>query len=418
MNFRKLISVSIAMIMLFVAVPGFTADVNELERRLNIVSEELDKLKNSSGGSGSGIMHRTSVHGYGEMHLKTEDNGVSSLDNHRMVIGIHSELANWIHFNVEMDFEHAAQVMEFEFGYLDFLLSEKFNVRTGVMLMPMGDLNEFHEPNKFWRVERPYFHQYLLPTTWQQGGAGVFGSMGDGWQYRAYIVNAVSSLDPADASKTDGRKFDDTKFIRSGRAQLYSVDAHDWALTGRIEKKAEGAQFGLSFYTGSSTNGHISQDGRLTILEGDIQVRRNAFEGKFAIMKGWVEDTAEINTWCSQNPSCAADVPKEAFGWLIEAGVHLPQLLGWDTTHDLIPYISYEKIRPNDETGDNAATGSLSSTANFHDLTMGVSYKPIDAVSLKLDYQQFFYDESVDLLTDPTWTTTNSIVNLGVAYMY
>ncbi len=41
MNFRKLISVSIAMIMLFVAVPGFTADVNELERRLNIVSEEL-----------------------------------------------------------------------------------------------------------------------------------------------------------------------------------------------------------------------------------------------------------------------------------------------------------------------------------------------------------------------------------------
>ena len=103
---------------------------------------------------------------------------------------------------------------------------------------------------------------------------------------------------------------------------------------------------------------------------------------------------------------------------LLEAGVHLPQLLGWDTTHDLIPYISYEKIRPNDVTGENAAVGSVSSTANFHDLTVGVSYKPIDAVALKLDYQQFFYDESVDLLTDPTWTTTNSIVNLGVAYQY
>ena len=417
MNYRKLITVPIAIIMLLAAVPGFAADVSELERRLDIVSDELDRIKNS-GGSGGGLASRTSVHGYGEMHLQTDDNGQSVLDNHRLVIGIHSELSNWIHFNVEIDFEHAAQVMEFEFGYLDFLLSEKFNVRTGVVLMPMGDLNEFHEPNKFWRVERPYFHQYLLPTTWQQGGAGVFGSLGDGWQYRAYVVNAVSSLDPADGSKTDGRKFDDTKFIRSGRAQLYSVDAHDWALTGRVEKKGEGTQFGLSFYTGDSTQGHIKEDGNLTILEGDFQVRRGALETKFAIMKGWVEDTSAINTWCAgDEASCNADVPKEAFGWLLEAGVHLPQLLGWNTTHDFIPYISYEKVRPNDVTGDDAATGKLSSTANFHDLTVGVSYKPIDAVALKLDYQQFFYDQSTDDLSDPD-TTTKSLVNLGVAYMY
>ena len=91
MNYRKLITVPIAMIMLFVAVPGFAADVNELERRLNIVSDELDRIKNS-GGSGGGLAHRTSVHGYGEMHLQTDDNGQSVLDNHRLVIGIHLSL--------------------------------------------------------------------------------------------------------------------------------------------------------------------------------------------------------------------------------------------------------------------------------------------------------------------------------------
>jgi hypothetical protein len=410
MNYRKLMAVLIAIFMLFTTAPGFAADVNELERRLNIVSEELDRLKGSGGGGGHSKTH---VHGYGEMHLKTEDNGVSTIDHHRAVIGLHSELSDWIHFNLEIDFEHAAQTLEFEFGYLDFLISEKLNFRTGVMLMPMGDLNEFHEPNKFWRVERPYFHQYLLPTTWQQAGAGVFGNLGDGWQYRAYIVNAVSSLDPEDS-----RKFEDVKFIRSGRAQVDALDANDWALTGRVEKKATNYQFGVSGYTGDSTNGHISEGGTLTILEGDVQVRRGALETKFAIMRGWVDDTSAINTWCANNDSCNADVPKAAFGWLLEAGLHLPQFLGWNTTHDFIPYISYEKIRPNDETGDDAATGQLSSTSNFHDLTIGVSYKPIDTVALKIDYQQFFYDESVDDLDDPAWTTTNSIVNLGVAYQY
>ena len=123
MDFRKFLTAPLAVFVFFAAVPGFAADVNELERRLDIVSEELDRMKNSSGGSG--IAHRTSVHGYGEMHLKTDDNGQSVLDNHRMVIGIHSELSNWIHFNVEIDFEHAAQVMEFEFGYLDFLTIRK-----------------------------------------------------------------------------------------------------------------------------------------------------------------------------------------------------------------------------------------------------------------------------------------------------
>jgi hypothetical protein len=71
MNLRKLLMVSLAAVFFFAAVPGFSADVNELERRLDIVSEELDRLK-SSGGSSDGIAHRTSVHGYGETHWSDE----------------------------------------------------------------------------------------------------------------------------------------------------------------------------------------------------------------------------------------------------------------------------------------------------------------------------------------------------------
>ena len=78
MNYRKLITVPIAIVMLFIALPGFAADVNELERRLDIVSDELDRLKSSSGGSG--IANRTTVHGYGEMHLQMPENGPNKME--------------------------------------------------------------------------------------------------------------------------------------------------------------------------------------------------------------------------------------------------------------------------------------------------------------------------------------------------
>ena len=179
MNYRKLITVPIAMIMLFVAVPGFAADVNELERRLDIVSEELDRLK-SSGGSGGGLASRTSVHGYGETHWSAVEGTQANVDQHRFVIGVHSEITDWIHLNAEIDFEHAAQTLEFEFGHLDFLVSNEINFRVGTMLMPMGNLNEFHEPNTFFTVERPDFHKYLMPSSWQQAGAGIFGAKAGG----------------------------------------------------------------------------------------------------------------------------------------------------------------------------------------------------------------------------------------------
>ena len=111
MDFRKFLIAPLAVFVLLAAVPGFAADVNELERRLDIMSEELDRVKNSSGGSG--IAHRTSVHGYGEVHLQMPDNAPSVIDAHRFVIGVHSELNSWIHFNAEIDFEHAAQQLEF-----------------------------------------------------------------------------------------------------------------------------------------------------------------------------------------------------------------------------------------------------------------------------------------------------------------
>ena len=408
MDYRKLITVPIAMIMLFVAVPGFAADVNELERRLNIVSDELDKLKNSSGGSG--IAQRTSVHGYGETHWIGDPDGDFTVDQHRFVIGVHSELTDWIHLNAEIDFEHAAQQLEFEFGYLDFLLSPNINIRAGTMLIPMGNLNEFHEPNKFFTPERPEYHSKLIPTTWQQAGAGLFGATGD-ISYRLYLTNAVLSMD-------DTRSFNDNSFIRSGRAQINNVEVGNLAVSGRIEKKQPGGQLGFSFYTGASTAGFISQDGQTTIVELDYKTRRGPLDLDFGIFKGWVEDTAEINAACSTMADAACDggVPKSAFGFLATLGVHLPQLIGKNTTHDLIPYIQYQKIRPQDEVGEGATDVPKS---NWDVLTVGVSYMPHPQVAIKAAAITKYYGgtEAANARFGDAGSSGTAF-NAAVAYMY
>ena len=78
--------------------------------------------------------------------------------------------------------------LELEQAYVDFLLSRSFNIRAGMMLVPMGIINERHEPPVFNGVERPFVDTVIIPTTWFEVGAGVHGEVGRGLRYRALVV--------------------------------------------------------------------------------------------------------------------------------------------------------------------------------------------------------------------------------------
>ena len=418
MNYKKFLALPIAMIMMFATAPVFAADVEELERRLNIMAEELDEVKGTGGSMGGfipgpgqrprrlGSQSKTYINGYGETHYNTVDDGTTKIDQHRFVLGVYSELNDWINLNVEMDFEHAMTELEFEFGYLDLMMNDVLNFRVGTLLMPVGNINEYHEPNRFYSVERPNFHKYLIPTSWAQGGAGIFGAVGD-TNYRIYATNAVVS--------TDGtRYFDDKFFIRKGRAQLNEVTAADIAITGRLERKAPGGQAGLSFYTGDSTNGKIEQGGRTTLVVADYKTKRGAFEYDLGIMKGWIEDTEEINAWMDGDAEAAGanDVPESAFGLLAEVAIHIPELRGARTIQDWIAFARYELIRPNDTSGDSAT--STDPTKNFNEVNVGIAWKPIWRVAIKSTYWQRYYEEAAGA----SGGTTASGLDFSVAYQY
>ena len=71
------------------------------------------------------------------------------------------------------------------------------------MLAPVGLLNETHEPNLFWTVERPLLQSRMIPTTWNSGGVGIFGTPMDGVNYRVYAMNSLQSI-TRDSTATGG----------------------------------------------------------------------------------------------------------------------------------------------------------------------------------------------------------------------
>ena len=129
---------------------------------------------------------RLQFHGYGEFHYNNPETGTmdqsatSEADVHRFVLGWTYEFTPVIRLDAEIDYEHAAREIELEYAHLDYDLSPTTSLRVGSLLMPVGPLNEFHEPPLYYSVERPYVQRSIIPTSWQENGLGMVGRAANG----------------------------------------------------------------------------------------------------------------------------------------------------------------------------------------------------------------------------------------------
>jgi hypothetical protein len=408
--------VMMVLALLIGTVPGFAASPEELERQINLLSDEVDDLKSKSSlGAGTTEQNRVSVHGYGEMHYNRKgSNGDETIDNHRFVIGVHAALADWIHLNAEIDFEKAAQELELEFAQLDFLLNPAFNLRAGVMLAPVGFLNEFHEPNLFWTAERPLLHNKLIPTSWTAGGAGVYGTPMEGVNYRVYLMNSLQSITSdttANGGGAGGNGGSGDQFtsdgIRGGRKQVNEAIAKDFSVFARVElsKLYPGLQLGFSWVNGDTTHDIIAENGNMNLLEADIKYRWNWFDMNATIVHTQIDNTLELNRFCAVNV-CSGDISESQFGYNVQAGIHLPQLIGWKTSHDIIPHFMFERVRTQDKSNGEVTINRARNRNEIY--TFGLTYLPIPAVALKMDHTSTH--------TEDGFTTDQ--FNMALAYMY
>lgn len=123
----------------------------------------------------------------------TKQNG--ALDVHRLVNFLGYRFNEKTHFVSEVEFEHVSEIYV-EQAFLNYAVRPTLSLRAGLMLIPMGIINEYHEPTTFNGVERPNMDKNIIPTTWREVGVGVFGRIDEASiRYQAYVVNGFLSFD-------------------------------------------------------------------------------------------------------------------------------------------------------------------------------------------------------------------------------
>ncbi len=200
------------------------ADTTNQQAQINEVANQVEKTaKNDS---------KTIISGYGELHynnLKDDTNGKSKneIDFHRFVLEFGHEFSDKTRFFSELELEHAIAgegkkgEIELEQAYIEHDFNDNASVRAGVVLIPVGILNETHEPDNFYGVERNPVEKNIVPATWWGGGVGVSGHNENGVSY--------------DLLLHEGLKVPANFKIRSGRQKTGKATAKDFATTGRVK---------------------------------------------------------------------------------------------------------------------------------------------------------------------------------------
>ncbi len=351
--------------------------------------EELERLGNF------GKFH---LFGYGELHYNHRRGpGANEIDFHRMVLGVGYDFTDWLQFRSEVDFEHAFKEPELEFAYVDFLIRPWLNVRAGSILVPMGVLNQHHEPPLFYSVERPEFYRVILPTSWQEGGAGIYGQLPAGFEYELYGVSMV-----------DASGFNGSNGIRGGRGGVGEQIARDWGVTGRLQYKGvPGLRLGTSFMMGNTGQGDATiNGGLLSLVEADAKYSFQGFdlEGAFAFTN--LSDAGNVNlSRVTADPTFTNFVGRQMMGWYLEGAYHVFHHILPDTKHDLVVFGRYEDFN----TQHKMPAGYAANPANDRNtVTTGISYLPVPQVAIKADYSF-------------NWNKANAGAdqfNLGVGFYY
>jgi len=240
------------------------AEIDELKAKLAAADQKIEATGDylDTFAMSDRQQPATSIGGYGEVHynnLNADDSArdVDEIDFHRFVLFFGHEFTDRIRFFSELELEHSLAAdgapgeVELEQAYVDFTLTDTLSAKAGLFLLPLGILNETHEPPTFYGVERNSVESDIIPATWWEAGAAVSGHYETGlsWDFAMHSGLAMPT--------TGGNAFR----VRSGRQKVAEALASDPAYTARVRYSGiPGLDLGLSYQYQSDAS-QIGGDG-------------------------------------------------------------------------------------------------------------------------------------------------------------
>ncbi|MFT6219119.1 MAG: hypothetical protein ACJA2Y_001934 [Cycloclasticus pugetii] len=326
---------------------------------------------------------KTTIGGYGEVHYNNlSGKGAASdkdeIDFHRFVLFFGHEFTDDIRFFSELELEYNLSgngkdgQVQLEQAYIDFDLNDNHTARAGSFILPVGIINETHEPPTFYGTERNPIERNIIPATWWAAGAGAHGELGAGFSYDAYIHS--------------GLNVDNGFSIRSGRQKVSKAKANDPAATARI--KYTGIP-GLELAVSAQHQQNMGQ-GLVAGLESGNLIETHAIwsTGPFTVK-------ALYAAWDIDGYAVEAVGADKQEGFYVEPSLRLSEKFGifarfnqWDNY-----------------AGSNSGTAKDTEKEQWD---VGINYWPHEDVVIKADYQYQNNDDGKE----------QNGLNLGIGYQF
>lgn len=317
------------------------------------------------------------VAGYMEMHFNKERGQPGNLDFHRFVLLFGHSFSDRIKFWSELEVEHALVEggkekgeVEVEQAYLDFLIKPWLNLRAGMVLAPVGIINERHEPTSFNGVERPAVESVIIPSTWFDTGVGLTGDFGPGFRYRAYVMGGL-----------DATEFTAENGIGGGRQHGFQTNFRNPAKVFRVEYLGQPRlALGTSFYSGHAGFNLNSVNPRVNLfdIDGRYSYRRFDFRGLFANV--WIDRAGELNNTLQRQFGFNPNIASQLRGWYLEPAA---RIFPRRTRHDMALFLRHERFNTQHQMPRGFTPLEQFNRSAW---VVGATYKPNADVALKFDY--------------------------------
>lgn len=329
-----------------------------------------------SGNFGKAV----TIGGYGEMVYNQPEGDNGTLDVHRLVLLVGYKFDEKIQFVSEIEVEHVEEIY-IEQAFVNYAVGNNINLRGGLMLVPMGIINEYHEPTTFNGTSRPAVDHDIIPTTWRELGVGVTGRFPEiSLGYQAYIFNGFKSTAPdGDGGITGYLKGKDG--LRGGRQKGIESTVDSPTFSTKLDYYGiPGLRMGLSGYFGKTQAEDEIED-----LDGaNIGISMVGFDARYAFRKFTARgefvytsltDTDDYNTLTGK------DLGSALMGFYVEGAYNLLPLTA---KQKLFAFARYEQYDTHADTDGGLVRNDA---FNRQDITAGLSYHITNGVVVKGDYQ-------------------------------
>ena len=307
----------------------------------------------------------------------------------------------------EAEIEQGGEV-ELEQFWIQKSFGPEFNVRAGHIVVPVGGLNNAHEPFNFFTVYRPEGEFTILPSTWHDTGISLWGKTGN-WRYELLVTAGL-----------DGFMFDRDRFVHYGAKSSYEFRvANQLGYAARVDNySVKGLRVGLSAFYGRAMHNSYPNDLHNTRY-ADVKGRTFigaldfAYKGKRLIVRGnadygYVGDAATISTikrnLSSNNaPYKKTPVGQQALAAGLEAGYDIAPWFGASERQFFVftRYEYYDSYIPAADQQDYPYTDKQRIAAGFN-------WFPIPEIAIKGEYSHRFLKTPYN--NEPS-------ISIGVAYM-